>query len=291
MRPPTPDGQNWRFRGSLRQPGRNNRPSTVRPEAVGCILPNRWKPKKEIPVYSNGEATKKGKREFMKKVTAYLPMASVAVGALLSCQGVFAQGAAQSTVVKLLPSHATVAGTSSTLVRTDGRVTMNLITSGLEANGAYTVWWVIFNNPERCATNPCTEADLAPGVRAATGASPLYVTGQLVRGDGKATFGGSLAVGDTNGALFGPGLLEPQKAEVHIVVRTHGQAIPGMVDEQLGSFNGGCPPNTCANVQAAQHLPFIDDTSTRLGAIRAQLTAIKTLLDRIALGHSIVPVP
>ena len=28
------------------------------------------------------------------------------------------------------------------------------------ANAPYTIWWVIFNNPEKCATSPCDAPDL-----------------------------------------------------------------------------------------------------------------------------------
>ncbi|MGH3647369.1 MAG: hypothetical protein ACRDTM_09355 [Micromonosporaceae bacterium] len=45
---------------------------------------------------------------------------------------------------------------------------------------------------------------------------------------------------------------------MHLVIRTHGPAIPGMLDYQISSFNGGCAPgepNTglCRNVQASVH--------------------------------------
>src|SRR5262249_9141275 len=40
-------------------------------------------------------------------------------------------------------------------------------------------------------------------------------------------------------------------AEVHVVVRTHGVIIPTAITDQLSMFNGGCPPNTCANADAA----------------------------------------
>jgi len=29
-------------------------------------------------------------------------------------------------------------------------------------------------------------------------------------------------------------------AEVHIVLRSHGPAIPGIIDEQISTFEGGC---------------------------------------------------
>jgi len=44
-------------------------------------------------------------------------------------------------------------------------------------------------------------------------------------------------------------------SEVHLIVRPHGPVIPGMLDEQMGSFTGGCSVNACANIQAAVYQP------------------------------------
>jgi hypothetical protein len=40
-------------------------------------------------------------------------------------------------------------------------------------------------------------------------------------------------------------------SEIHLVVRDHGPKFPG--NDQLSGFNGGCPPETCVNVQASVH--------------------------------------
>ena len=53
--------------------------------------------------------------------------------------------------------------------------------------------------------------------------------------------------------MFGSGLLEAQGAEVHLILRTHGLPIPGWVDEQISTFEGGCEVNVCANQQFAIH--------------------------------------
>ena len=39
-------------------------------------------------------------------------------------------------------------------------------------------------------------------------------------------------------------LPDPQgliNAEIHMVLRSHGPAVPGIVNEQIGSYVGGCP--------------------------------------------------
>jgi len=123
---------------------------------------------------------------------------------------------------------------------------------------AVTVWWVVFNHPENCRVkldNPsfpfrCGETDLSrPGVEA----SVLYAAGHVVGGSGKAGFGAHLAVGDTTGALFGPGLEPPQLtvADVHLVVHDHGPADPGLMPAQIHSFD--VCNTACTDVQASVH--------------------------------------
>lgn len=38
----------------------------------------------------------------------------------------------------------------------------------------------------------------------------------------------------------------------HFVIRSHGKVIPGMADVQVGSFNGACDVNTCADQLAVE---------------------------------------
>ena len=57
------------------------------------------------------------------------------------------------------------------------------------------------------------------------------------------------------------GLTDPQGAEVHLVVRSHGERITGMVNDQINTFAGGCTaessfgaaesPNECEDQQFA----------------------------------------
>lgn len=58
-----------------------------------------------------------------------------------------------------------------------------------------------------------------------------------------------------------PGLLDAMEAEIHLVLRTHGSMIPGMIDEMRSTFEAGCKPESgagfgegpddCADLQAA----------------------------------------
>ncbi len=146
-------------------------------------------------------------------------------------------------------------GTGTILVRSRDNVFSTIHTSGHTPGEAVTSWFGIFNNPRHCATRPCTAADFAnPLVQG----SRVNAGGKIIGPDGTATYGAFLAVGDTAGIFDGPGLLAPMRAEIHLVLRSHGQAMvddPMTMRQQLSMFNGGCPPNTCANVQASVHQP------------------------------------
>jgi len=149
-----------------------------------------------------------------------------------------------------------VVGTSQ-LVRSPNGVAMNLRTTGLDPGAAYTVWWVIFNNPEFCE-DFCNEPDLFnPDVLATV----LGATGHVIGHDGVGNFAAYLAEGDTSDvAPFGlpgdaVGLIDSTQAAIHLVVRTHGPPIPGHVKEQISTFGGGCDVNACEDQQFAAHAP------------------------------------
>jgi hypothetical protein len=156
-------------------------------------------------------------------------------------------------------------GGAATLYRFRQRLEMRVATSGLDENSAYTVWWVVFNNPEACIGG-CGPDDLAnPAVNAAV----FYAAGFVTGGDGMGTTedGTANVSAYVNAGALPEGVeVVPEAtgdrlergngfaAEVHIVVRSHGTVNRGHVHEQIGSFNGGCNPG-CANQQAAIFMP------------------------------------
>ena len=129
----------------------------------------------------------------------------------------------------------------------------------------------MWNAPENCSTSHCSEADL---FYPAVVSDVIYAAGNVVGGNGKSAFAAYLSEGDNSGSIspaFGfpaPGLIDAETAEIHLVVRTHGQAIPGLINAQIHTFAGGCSefppfppslgtpgPNTCEDIQFAIHLP------------------------------------
>jgi hypothetical protein len=153
--------------------------------------------------------------------------------------------------VRRFSDNSVVAGAQSTLMRNDNGVRMTVHTSDLDPGAAYTVWWVIFNNPAACGV-ACMEDDLGnPAVEA----SVVFAAGHVLPPTGRGNFAAHIQVGDTTGALFGPGLQNPRTAEIHLVMRSHGAPIPGLVHEQISSFGGGCGVNVCEDRQFAVHMP------------------------------------
>src|SRR5262249_30343107 len=123
---------------------------------------------------------------------------------------------------------------TSTLVRNDNGVGVTIHTVGLPAGTADTVWWVIFNNPSACNHGMgglrCGAADvLVPAVMA----SVQFATGHIIGPDGVGDYGAYLRQGDTSGCaspgLPCNGLVSARSADVHLVVRTHGAPIPGLI--------------------------------------------------------------
>jgi hypothetical protein len=139
-----------------------------------------------------------------------------------------------------------VPGSLSSLATFPEGASFTLTTSGLEAGHTFTIWWIIFNNPEHCThgmeSMRCGEGDLliAGGDPDVEGTA-VFATGHVIGPDGSGYFDAFLATGDTTYVLgMGPGLTNPTGAEIHFVVRTHGPVQPGLVAEQVTTFGGGC---------------------------------------------------
>jgi hypothetical protein len=133
---------------------------------------------------------------------------------------------------------------TSMLVRTPSGISFTYQTSGLPAGQVVTLWVVVFNNPDACATDPCTFADM-PNPEAQ--GDFLYGGGHVIGGSGRGNYGGHLAVGDISGSGLAEiggtalGLIDPFTAEIIFALHSHGPAVPGQtLKAQLSSFLGGC---------------------------------------------------
>jgi hypothetical protein len=137
---------------------------------------------------------------------------------------------------------------TSTLTRSDTKISVSYKTTGLIPGHAYTLWWVIWNNPQDCAVpGACDEPDF--NTPEAVGVDVLYATGLVVGTDGSVTFKAELTAGGNYQSANeymdlppagGLNLGNSMSAEVHLALRSHGPVIPGMVDNQISSYLGGC---------------------------------------------------
>jgi hypothetical protein len=157
--------------------------------------------------------------------------------------------------VRVIADQSVVSTGGTMLTRKADGIFMTMYTAGLVPGTVATAWIAVFNTPAGCATNPCTAADMTnPNAHGVL----YYGGGKIIGTEGTANFGGFRAVGDTAGVFNGTAgrLILPLTAEIHLVVRTHGAANlsdPNVLSQQLTTFNGGCPPNTCANIQISIH--------------------------------------
>ena len=81
------------------------------------------------------------------------------------------------------------------------------------------------------------------GTLKVVGVDVLYAAGHVIDDSGVGNFSARLNVDDTKGSVFSSLGLQNGKefsAEVHLVLRSHDPVIPGMVNEQISSFGGGC---------------------------------------------------
>ena len=172
-----------------------------------------------------------------------------------------------------------VDGATSKVIRTYAGVSVQVRTNGLTPGDAYTLWFIVFNFPENCASTPCSGPDLEnPEVVG----DIMYIAGNVVGGSGRAAFAGHKSIGENRGSILPPllppgiqppGLLDPMGAEIHLLVHTHGPMIPEYMPDMIHTFGGGCVdpgfpffglhfpewgaagPNTCVTEQGTVHSP------------------------------------
>ena len=151
-----------------------------------------------------------------------------------------------------------IADSYSQLIRTNSGIAIELTTVELESKAPYTSWWVIFNTPEGCS-EACGEDDIFDpdgnmSLNSEANISILFADGVMSDTEGNANFNAVLHEGRTLGqVLVGSGLTSAKKAEVHLVVRFHGDFDTTLAYEQLSTFQADCVD--CVDVQFTIHQP------------------------------------
>lgn len=198
-----------------------------------------------------------------------------------------------------------IVGATATLTRYEDAVALRVDTQDLPP-GAYTVWWIVFNNPAGCMGG-CGEDDL---FRPEAQTSIFWATGGIVEDDGVGSFRAfvrELEMLAAPGKVVFPGtggLLDAHTAEVHVAIKLHGEVRADLVGKQIGTIYGACtdPPGPvvhpvdpietdrifpCYDPQAAV-FPALDpaDIPTTCPSdphrILENQMEVKSLLDRIA---------
>ena len=165
-------------------------------------------------------------------------------------------------------THRQIRNAYSRIIRKERGVMGEFRSPDLNPSEVYTLWMVIFENPELCSDGRCGSDDIVdsdgklmvnpdgsigtPGVNV----SSLWVTGTVSDRAGRASFRIRAEKNQAPGEiLYGPGLTDPIDSEIHFIARTHGERLRDCINEQLSTFTGGCDVNQCQNQQFAIHRP------------------------------------
>lgn len=130
------------------------------------------------------------------------------------------------------------AGAFAELVRRSDGVSFHINTHHLRAGHAYTVWFVVLNNPDACLATPCSAVDILQ--RAETDAQVTYGAGHVIGGSGRAGFAGAFRSGPIEGWLAGGGLHDPRGAEIQLVINDHGPKLPAFMPGMISTYRAGC---------------------------------------------------
>lgn len=135
-----------------------------------------------------------------------------------------------------------VEGSRSTAAVTHDGAKIRIKATGLEPGHVYTMWVVYFNDSTLCV-DFCNGPDLA-----VAGAGIIYGDGTIGGEDGEAKFVVNLKNGDGGDHVGSPppppfafaAYEAGPNNEFHVVIKSHGPMIGGLVHAQLTSFGGGC---------------------------------------------------
>lgn len=174
-----------------------------------------------------------------------------------------------------LPAFEPVTRSHSTLTRTARGAMATMDLAEIRPGHAFTLWWMVFNNPEACSARPCPpealgNPDTGPSFFGTGGGRVSDAFGH-VRLEAGVVAGAGLP-NDVDEAFFGEGLTAPLTAEIQLVVRDHGSAeglaaddpaLEASLSTLFAGLSGDCPfvvtddPDThdCREPAIAFHLP------------------------------------
>lgn len=159
----------------------------------------------------------------------------------------------------------------SHLIRTDNGIFGKFHSPAMNPKEVYTLWMVVFENPEYCSDGNCGSDDISdkngqrivnpdgsigtPGVNV----SAMWISGTISDKYGNGTIRINVEEGQSPGeVLYGPGLTDASGSEIHFIIRTHGAVLEDQIEAQLSTLKGGCNINACANQQYSIHLGSVN---------------------------------
>jgi hypothetical protein len=161
---------------------------------------------------------------------------------LSAAGGVAASAAQQSSPMMWHPqtglSGPVAPGAQATLVRRPDGIRFGIQTSELRPGHAYTVWFVVINNPSACAATPCSGPDIV--LNPDTDSQVTYGAGHISGGSGRGGFAGSFQAGGIEGWLPDGGLWDPMTAQIQLVLNDHGTMLPAYMPEMTHTYRAGC---------------------------------------------------
>lgn len=131
-----------------------------------------------------------------------------------------------------------VEGASARLVANRSGVSAKLRARELRPGHAYTLWFVVVNNPEACDPRPCTAPDILTNPDA--DAQVTFGDGKVAGNGGQATFSARLNVGPVAGWLEDRSLHNPLGAEYHLAINDHGPKLAAHMPDMIHTYRGGC---------------------------------------------------
>jgi len=144
----------------------------------------------------------------------------------------------------------------ATLVRRPDGVSFSIRTDTLRPHHAYTVWFVVINNPSACAATPCSGPDIV--LNPDTDSQVTYGAGHISGGSGRGGFAGSFQAGAIDGWLPDGGMWDPMTVQIQLVLNDHGPKLTAYMPEMTHTYRAGC---TDASIP-----PIFPDTARADGA-------------------------
>lgn len=142
----------------------------------------------------------------------------------------------------------------SMLVRKDESVLARVDTG--EGTSEQRVWWLVFNNPDACASRPCTVRDIyRKDTRADLIPADEEQRSKSAQGDI------CLKAGSGNRSMmprFGmpaSGLADIGVAEVQLIVAEGGREIESWIRRMSSDTQAGCAAGSCGDLMIAVHAP------------------------------------